>query len=151
MLHRFDPSLARSRATRRERALLLESNARERAALASLEASEAAEKARLALERCVQAYDEDIAAFVAHRLLREGAACPVCGSCEHPSPALAGADTDGADIELAEARAFRDAAALNEKDALRKLAVAEATLAEALARHVTRASAEAAPDASESA
>jgi DNA repair protein SbcC/Rad50 len=90
--------------------------------------------------------------------LAEGGPCPVCGSCFHPEPALAGANAVSAD-EVEEARQLREAAdgertrAESEREALaievaRCAAVAEdgnvgslAAEAEALAGRVARAEA----------
>lgn len=117
----------------------IETDAREAAALAALDARLAADDERRAIEACTRAYEQDAAAFIAHRLLWPGHPCPVCGGAEHPAPVTVGADTDGPEHELAQARARREAAEAREREALRRLEQAEKRLAAAQVRHDTAA------------
>ncbi|MFZ5897571.1 MAG: AAA family ATPase [Bacillota bacterium] len=94
-----------------------------------LDADEAQRLVRTAEERLNELRSQNMAGHLA-RLLKAGEPCPVCGSTEHPLPALTGGEEE---ITLAE-KDLRDAQAflVTAQDALEKAQREESTAAERL-------------------
>jgi DNA repair protein SbcC/Rad50 len=105
-----------------------------RAAAAAAEAAWTAARARAAAADA--AWRETQAGRLAEGL-RAGEPCPVCGSTDHPSPALLPDETPGQD-EVEALRGAADAASAARDGATKRLAAAEASYAAAAARLAER-------------